>query len=184
MTELDLFDARPTQLRITGEYFDSRTEAEWGKYFRTLEVDYEREPEAFVFSEGTFYVPDFYLKDQHTYVEIKKGNLNPDAKLKMWLLARYTGLPGLIIDGRPDNYTLYGYSPTETPDPASPTVLKSSTIMRPKSVMNPEIPRRLLIGRLATSMGGFTDASPAAIEAAEQRRNELLSKPRIFSASY
>ena len=47
-----------------GMKFDSRTEAHWAVFFDTLGIPYIHEPEGFVFSDGTRYLPDFYLPDQ------------------------------------------------------------------------------------------------------------------------
>lgn len=54
-----------------GYRFRSRLEARWAVFFDALGVKYEYEPEGFELSDGTWYLPDFYLPDLKIWVEVK-----------------------------------------------------------------------------------------------------------------
>ena len=54
-----------------GYRFRSRLEAKWAVFFDAAFMEYEYEPEGFVLSDGSCYLPDFYLPTFHMYVEIK-----------------------------------------------------------------------------------------------------------------
>jgi len=54
-----------------GHRFRSRLEARWAVYFNAVGISYEYEPEGFELSDGTKYLPDFYLPDENYWIEIK-----------------------------------------------------------------------------------------------------------------
>ena len=54
-----------------GYKFRSRLEARWAVFFDAIGIKWEYEPEGYQFEDGTMYLPDFYLPDLATYVEIK-----------------------------------------------------------------------------------------------------------------
>lgn len=54
-----------------GYRFRSRLEARWAVVFDSLDVKWEYEPQGFELSDGTYYLPDFYLPDLKTWVEVK-----------------------------------------------------------------------------------------------------------------
>lgn len=54
-----------------GYKFRSRLEARWAVFFDAAGIKWEYEPEGFVMSDGTKYLPDFYLPEYDWYVEIK-----------------------------------------------------------------------------------------------------------------
>ena len=51
--------------------FRSRLEARWAVFFDSVGIPYEYEPEGFEMSDGTKYLPDFYLPDSDDYFEVK-----------------------------------------------------------------------------------------------------------------
>jgi len=53
-----------------GFKFRSRLEARWAVFFDAAGIKYEYEPEGFE-HDGVRYLPDFYLSDTKTYVEVK-----------------------------------------------------------------------------------------------------------------
>lgn len=55
-----------------GYRFRSRLEARWAVFFDSLGIRWEYEPEGIVLSDGTKYLPDFYLIDFHCYFEVKR----------------------------------------------------------------------------------------------------------------
>lgn len=62
---------KPIETIYNGYRFRSRLEARWAVFFDTLGIQYEYEPEGFKLSDGTMYLPDFYLPTFDYYVEIK-----------------------------------------------------------------------------------------------------------------
>ena len=54
-----------------GYRFRSRAEARWAVFFNELKMPYLYEPEGFELSDGTCYLPDFYLPDCKTFFEVK-----------------------------------------------------------------------------------------------------------------
>lgn len=54
-----------------GYKFRSRLEARWAVFFDTAQIAWEYEPEGYVMSDGTCYLPDFYLPSEEIYVEVK-----------------------------------------------------------------------------------------------------------------
>lgn len=59
------------ETEYNGYRFRSRLEARWAIFFDALDVKYQYEPEGFELSDGTYYLPDFYLPDLHLFVEVK-----------------------------------------------------------------------------------------------------------------
>ena len=57
-----------------GYRFRSRLEARWAVFFDALHIKYEYEPEGFRVGEAKAYLPDFFLPELSTYVEIKPIN--------------------------------------------------------------------------------------------------------------
>ena len=57
-----------------GYRFRSRLEARWAVFFDALGVKYEYEPEGYELSDGTKYLPDFYLPYLDYFVEVKGMN--------------------------------------------------------------------------------------------------------------
>lgn len=62
---------KPIETLWKGYRFRSRLEARWAVFFEELGIRWEYEPEGFELSDGTRYLPDFYLPDQDSYVEVK-----------------------------------------------------------------------------------------------------------------
>ena len=61
-----------------GYRFRSRLEARWAVFFDAAGIEYEYEPEGYVLSDGTCYLPDFYLPMFHMFVEIKPTGIKLD----------------------------------------------------------------------------------------------------------
>lgn len=70
----DTYQIKPIETEYKGYRFRSRLEAKWAVFYDLLFIKYESEPEGFVLSDGEYYLPDFYLPDLDTYVEIKGLN--------------------------------------------------------------------------------------------------------------
>ncbi len=58
-----------------GYRFRSRLEARWAVFFDALGIKYEYEPEGIVLSNGTGYLPDFYLPEFHCFFEVKRDGI-------------------------------------------------------------------------------------------------------------
>ena len=69
---------KPIATHYNGYRFRSRLEARWAVFFDAAGIEYEYEPEGYVLSDGTCYLPDFYLPWFHMYVEIKPGNMDDE----------------------------------------------------------------------------------------------------------
>jgi len=65
-------DIKPIETVYNGYRFRSRLEARWAVFFDAMGIEYEYEPEGFKFSDGQCYLPDFYLSNLNTFVEIKR----------------------------------------------------------------------------------------------------------------
>ena len=70
-----------------GYRFRSRLEARWAVFFDAMNINYKYENEGFEDS-GVKWLPDFYLPDSKTYVEVKGSNslLHADADKLDWML--------------------------------------------------------------------------------------------------
>ena len=65
-------EIKAIETEYNGYKFRSRLEARWAVFFDVGKIRYEYEPEGFVLPDGTHYLPDFYLPDYDTYVEVKR----------------------------------------------------------------------------------------------------------------
>ena len=78
-----------------GYKFRSRAEARWAVFFDAAGIEYQYEPEGFKLSDGTLYLPDFYLPESDTWFEVK-GVLNEIDKHKVEQLIKDSGKPAVI----------------------------------------------------------------------------------------
>lgn len=62
---------KPIETYYNDNRFRSRLEARWAVFFDTLGIKYEYEPEGFKMSDGTLYLPDFYLPESNQFFEVK-----------------------------------------------------------------------------------------------------------------
>ena len=107
-------DIKPIETFYNNYRFRSRLEARHALCYDLLGIRYEYEPEGLVLSDGSFYLPDFYLPDLHCYVEIKRNGLQTtdEGKKAIWKISdgmRTDSWAGLICFGDPldDNTTLF-----------------------------------------------------------------------------
>lgn len=63
-----------------GYRFRSRLEARWAVFFDALGIEWEYEPEGIVLSDGSFYLPDFYLPQFFCYFEVKRKGISDEEK--------------------------------------------------------------------------------------------------------
>lgn len=84
-----------------GHRFRSRTEARWAAFFKAASIRYEYEPEGYRLRHG-WYLPDFFLPDIKTYVEIKGTRPSVNERAKCEDLAEATHCNVMIGIGAPD----------------------------------------------------------------------------------
>lgn len=102
---------QPIETHYAGHRFRSRLEARWAVFFDTLGLTWEYEPQGFVIGGGYLetnpYLPDFYLRDERLWVEVK-GQLDAAALDRIChAVCAHGGLP-LDPEGspRPAEYPL------------------------------------------------------------------------------
>lgn len=88
-----------------GYKFRSRLEARWAVFFDNAGISYLYEPQGFVLRDGTNYLPDFYLNELKTWVEVK-GVLDSKSAHKIELFA----------EDLPDDQRLWVVSDIPNPD--------------------------------------------------------------------
>ena len=99
-----------------GKKFRSKTEAKVAYIFKKLGIQYEYEEEYFEFSDGTKYLPDFYLPKYDQWVEVKGYMTDTDkAKIKM-LEDEITASQTIIINEHLHTYYLDGTPVYLTPE--------------------------------------------------------------------
>lgn len=64
-------EIKPIETIYNGYRFRSRLEAKWAVFFDALHIKYEYEPEGYKLSNGTFYLPDFFLPEFNIFAEVK-----------------------------------------------------------------------------------------------------------------
>lgn len=76
------------ETEYAGYKFRSRLEARWAVFFDAMGIQWEYEPQGYVLSDGTKYLPDFYLPWFDCFVEIKPKVAKEiwDAKRKLEML--------------------------------------------------------------------------------------------------
>lgn len=80
---------RAIETRYKGYRFRSRLEARWAVVLDSASVRFEYEPEGYELPNGDRYLPDFYLPDFDTIVEIKP--LGPDLRRRLYLAGKIDG---------------------------------------------------------------------------------------------
>lgn len=85
-----------------GVVFRSRTEARWAVFFDAIRLRWEYEPEGFMLDDGTWYLPDFWIPEMLSWVEVKpRGLITAEEREKIRLLVLGSGYPCLLLDGTP-----------------------------------------------------------------------------------
>lgn len=92
--------------RYNGRTYRSRLEARWAVFLDALGVRFQYEPEGFRFSDGTMYLPDFWLPDHNCWVETKAVEPSERELRKIKLLASEGGFNVWVFIGQPDPATL------------------------------------------------------------------------------
>lgn len=87
--------ATPIETTYNGFRFRSRAEARWAVFFDAAGIRYQYEPEGVKLSDGTLYLPDFFLPDCKTWFEVK-GVLNDIDKHKVEQLIVDSKMPVVV----------------------------------------------------------------------------------------
>lgn len=90
---------QPIRTNYKGILFRSKLEAEWAKFFDSLSIPWLYEPEGYQFTDGTMYLPDFWLPDSKQWFEVK-GLMNDKDQHKMEMLCLESGHD--VVIGYPD----------------------------------------------------------------------------------
>ena len=99
------------ETKYAGCRFRSRLEARWAVFFNAMGIAWEYEPEGFVVNERP-YLPDFFLPESGTWVEVKGHANSLDANLlgfAVWVL------PHRVPDSLAPNVLLLGPIPQIRP---------------------------------------------------------------------
>lgn len=87
--------------RYDGYNFRSRLEARWAVYFNEMGWDYLYEPQGYALANGDAYLPDFYLPDFVTFLEVKFEVLGDFDLERAIQLVDATQIPLVILDRDP-----------------------------------------------------------------------------------
>ena len=100
------------QTEYNGYLFRSRLEARWAVFFDAMGIEYEYEPEGIVLSDGSLYLPDFYLPDFKCCFEVKRKSVKGTEEEKTAIAKISNGQStdswaGIICFGDPMDDDLY-----------------------------------------------------------------------------
>ena len=88
------------QTSYNGYRFRSRLEARWAVFLDALHAEWSYETEGFDLS-GTWYLPDFWVRDWNAWLEIKGSTPSEEEEHKCELLADASGRNVLLLSGEP-----------------------------------------------------------------------------------
>ena len=91
---------QPIQTLYKGYRFRSRLEARWAVFLDALSAKWSYEKEGFDLS-GTWYLPDFWVEDWNTWIEIKGKGASDEEARKCELLSQASGKNVLLLAGDP-----------------------------------------------------------------------------------
>lgn len=80
-----------------GYRFRSRLEARWAVFFDSMGIEYDYEKEGFDLGEQGWYLPDFWLPDFKTWVEIKPSNIRKEENHSIEKLETLQSLTGYSV---------------------------------------------------------------------------------------
>ena len=86
---------RALRTQYKGIWFRSKLEAQWAKLLDHFQIKWDYEPVGYRFSDGTMYLPDFWLPESRTWLEVK-GVMDQTDMHKVEMLLRESGRPVVI----------------------------------------------------------------------------------------
>lgn len=105
--------AQALETHYAGYRFRSRLEARWALFFDTAGIAWEYERQGFKLSDGTCYLPDFWLPGVNLWVEVKGAAPTQAERMKAILLSVQDRHDAVIVVGPPGQHTERWY-PEET----------------------------------------------------------------------
>lgn len=104
---------KPIETEYNGYRFRSRLEARWAVFFDAIRAPYAYEYEGFDL-EGTWYLPDFWLPEMKSWLEVKGQTPTPQELAKAEQLCRFTRQTVFVFVGEPHNplHRIYGFKST------------------------------------------------------------------------
>ena len=106
------------QTRYKGYHFRSRLEARWAVFFDCIGVKWLYEPQGFTLKSGENYLPDFYLPEIDTWLEVKGWSsididtFNYDGAIKVIDFLESTGKRIFVLGHIPDSEKLKAEAPS------------------------------------------------------------------------
>ncbi len=102
----------PIETVYKGIRFRSRLEARWAVFFNSLNFKFVYEPEGYNLN-GIWYLPDFWISDWQTFIEIKPEKATHEQRNKCQKLSDLTNNNVLLIAGQPwlEEYTISLFEP-------------------------------------------------------------------------
>ena len=88
------------ETEFNGYLFRSRLEARWAVFLSKLSVEWSYESEGYDL-KGTWYLPDFYVKDWNCWLEVKPTEASAEDFAKPESLAECSGKMVLVVCGDP-----------------------------------------------------------------------------------
>ena len=88
-------DIKAIETEYNGYRFRSRLEARWAVFFDAIGIEYDYEVEGYCFSDGTKYLPDFYLPESDAFFEVK-GKMDDYDMHKVKMLIKEINKPCTI----------------------------------------------------------------------------------------
>lgn len=113
---------KPIQTSYKGYRFRSRTEARWAVFFETIGFRWEYEPQGYVLSNGTCYLPDFKLVfpgDRIVYCEVKSEEFDDFSREelgKLRMLADGVSCNVILLTGSPSHRVYQQIVPNTPPN--------------------------------------------------------------------
>jgi hypothetical protein len=92
------------ETRYRGYRFRSRLEARWAVFFSSLKLNWQYEPEGFILSDGTHYLPDFLItlpRKHRLWVEVKPDNESTE-KFNAFMNELKDGSWGVVLGQIPE----------------------------------------------------------------------------------
>lgn len=95
-----------------GYRFRSRLEARWAVFFDALGIKWEYEKEGYDLGAYGYYLPDFYLPEAESFIEVKPKPSSFCPNQRLYLAGKFTGGTGknTPVDWREDFVDLKSYS--------------------------------------------------------------------------
>lgn len=151
-----------------GYKFRSRLEARWALYFDNLNIEYLYEPEGFILSDGSAYLPDFYLPKFKCFAEVKGIVLDTFDYNRAKQLVKDLYTPLIILDGAPSFRFYQMLAPA--PDSTEIEIININMVQSPKKA------NKFLRNRCLSDKQMFEDAKyDNAIQAVNKTRKERFS---------